>query len=70
MYTLMKRKKKIKGVYKWHEEGFNLCDSDWGKIVELPFKTRNESKYHWLQFHILHRIIATNSGLIQSLIFQ
>lgn len=62
MYNILisKRKETIKAVYKWHEEGYRFNESDWGKIFELPFKTTKESKYHWLQFQILHRIIATN----------
>lgn len=62
MYNILisKKKETIKAVYKWHEEGYRFSESDWGKIFDLPFKTTKESKYHWLQFQILHRIIATN----------
>lgn len=64
MYILIsKKKEKIKAVNKSHEEDFRCKDLDWGKSFELPLKTTKESKYHWLQFQILHKIIAKNNFL-------
>ena len=36
---------------------------EWNKIFELPFRVTEEAKFQWMQFQILHRIIATNKYL-------
>ena len=59
MYNIIISKKKknpVKSISKWEDEGFDISDADWCKIFELPYKTTKESKYHWLQFKILHRL--------------
>ena len=65
MYNILisKKKEPVKSISKWKDEGFNISDADWCKIFELPYKTTKESKFHWLQFKILHRLIPTNKYL-------
>ena len=42
-----------------------FSDTNWSKIFELPFKSTQESKFHWLQYQILHRICPTNQYLFK-----
>ena len=35
-----------------------MSDADWCSIFDLPCNTTIESKYHWLQVKILHRLIS------------
>jgi hypothetical protein len=56
---------KITSVKKWRENGYTFSDTNWSKIFELPFKTTQESKFHWLQYQILHRICPTNQYLFK-----
>jgi hypothetical protein len=62
MYNvLINRKKETSAlILKWNENGFHFTSSEWSKIFELPFKVTQESKLHWLQFQILHRLTPTN----------
>ena len=65
MYNvLINRKKETStSILKWNENGYRFTASEWSKIFELPFKVTQESKLHWLQFQILHRLIPTNQYL-------
>lgn len=38
-------------------------------IFELPFKYTQESKPHWLQYLVLHKIVLTNKFQKQSLLY-
>ena len=62
MYNIIisKNRESVKSIFKWKDKGFNISDADYCKIFELPYKTTKESKYHWLQFKILQRLILTN----------
>ena len=62
MYNILIREKRVqnKAILKWEENDTIFNENDWYKIFELPFKTTKESKFHWLQFQILHRILPTN----------
>ena len=47
MYNILisKKRKPVKSISKWKDEGFNISDADWCKIFELPYKTTKESTY-------------------------
>lgn len=65
-YVLIDNKKEsIRSVKKWTESGFAYTEIEWNSIFELPFKTSKESKFQWLQFQILHRILPTNEYLFK-----
>ena len=55
-----KKLETVKSISKWKDEGSNISGIDWCKIFEFRYKTTKESKYHWLQFKILHTLIPTN----------
>lgn len=61
MYNILIREKRVqnKAILKWEENDTIFNENDWYKIFELPFKTTKESKFHWLQFQILHKILPT-----------
>lgn len=44
-------------------KGLYYSQTSWSRIFELPFKCTQESKLHWLQYQILHRIVPTNKYL-------
>ena len=54
---------------KWNNifENVNL---NWKIIYKLPATSCNNTKLHWFQYRILHRIIATNDLLYKQLIKQ
>lgn len=65
-YVLIDNKKEsIRSVKKWTESGFAFTEIEWNNIFELPFKTSKESKFQWLQFQILHRMLPTNEYLFK-----
>lgn len=47
-------------IAKWQRELNPICVVDWGKILEIPFKTTNDTNLRWLQMRINHRILGTN----------
>jgi hypothetical protein len=55
MYNILlyNKTEKITSVKKWRENRYTFSDTNWSKIFELPFKTTQESKFHWLQYQIL-----------------
>lgn len=67
MYNLLldKKRETCTSIPKWRENGHNYAQETWHKIFELPFKSTQESKLHWLQFQILHRIVPTNKYLVK-----
>ena len=67
MYKIFINNKRepISSLLKWNENNVFFDEADWNKIFELPFKITQESKFHWLQFQILHRIIPTNYYLFK-----
>lgn len=65
MYNISAREKKVqnKAILKWEENDIVFNENDWYQIFELALKKTKESKFHWLQFQILHRILLINSYL-------
>lgn len=59
MYNISAREKKAqnKAILKWEENDIVFNENDWYQIFELALKKTKESKFHWLQFQILHRIL-------------
>ena len=43
--------------------GINFTKTDWKNIFTLPVRTTTETKLHWLQRQIIHRIIPCNTFL-------
>lgn len=48
---------------KWKELGYDFPEEQWKKNYMLSFKCCQETAVQWLQYRILHRILATNSFL-------
>ena len=38
---------------------------DWCQIYKIPAKSCGNTKLHWFQYRILHRILATNDLLLK-----
>lgn len=57
-----------KNKQKW-EEDLNE-ELDWKSIYILPAKCSNNTKIHWFQYRIIHRILATNDLLYKYKIKQ
>ena len=47
----------VKSISQW------MSDADWCSIFDLPCNTTIESKYHWLQVKILHRLISQKTSI-------
>ena len=45
---------------KYFEEGFRIDKNIWKKHYITPFKCTTDTSLQWLQYRILHRILATN----------
>ena len=43
------------------ENGLNFDKHHWKRIYSLPYKCTLDTSLHWLQYRILHRILATNT---------
>lgn len=54
----------IKSQEKWNII-FENIDLDWKTIYNLPAKSCNNTKIHWFQYRIIHRILATNDLLLK-----
>lgn len=54
-YQWQKNKEEIRSVMKWTDTSFVYTYIEWNNIFELQSKTSKESKFHWLQFQILHK---------------
>ena len=54
---------------KW-ERTFEHNHLDWKQIYSVPAKCCHNTKMHWFQFRIIHRIIATNDLLLKMKIRQ
>lgn len=48
---------------KYREKGLHIEKQNWRRYYLLPFKCTLDTSLQWLQFRILHRILATNSFL-------
>jgi hypothetical protein len=66
MYEVfIKTKIKPTCISKWCEKlNVTLSEEEWIYIFSLPFKISNDSGLQWFQYRINHRIIATNSLLL------
>lgn len=51
-----------KSQVKWSEI-FPYIDLNWSVIYNIPLKSCSNTKLHWFQYRILHRILATNDFL-------
>ncbi|MCG7878665.1 MAG: reverse transcriptase domain-containing protein [Candidatus Thiodiazotropha endolucinida] len=70
MYTLLTNKNIIPtSQLKW-ERIFNNTQLNWKYIYGAPAKSCHNTKMHWFQFRIIHRIIATNDLLLKMNIRQ
>ena len=49
-------------LIKWSEQ-FEIDESDWSSIFQLPFKTTRETKLQTLQYKLIHRIIPCKKWL-------
>lgn len=52
----------IKSEEKWNYI-FESLQLDWNKIYRIPATCCNNTKLHWFQYRLLHRILATNDLL-------
>ena len=50
---------------KFTEKGFTIENNLWKKYYILPHKCSLDTSLQWLQFRIVHRILATNSFLFK-----
>ena len=44
---------------------FENNELDWKTIYKIPAKSKKNTKLHWFQFRILHRILAANDNLFK-----
>ena len=51
-------------------KGFHIDNETWKNYYILPFKCTTDTSLQWLQFRILHRILATNSLLCKFKILE
>lgn len=58
-----------KSQQKWDRE-FDNIELKWKLIYIIPAKCCNNTKLHWFQYRILHRILATNDFLYKCKIKQ
>ena len=59
----------IKSQIKWNNT-FEYTSLNWKLIYNAPTKCLSNTKLHWFQYHILHRILATNDLLVKMKIIQ
>ena len=52
------------------ENGFQITNDMWKKYYTTPYKCTTDSSLQWLQYRILHRILATNSFLYKIKVTQ
>ena len=65
MYKLFNNKKVvIKSKEKWNQALGNT-NFNWKTIYNLPAKCCSNTKLHWFQYRIIHRILATNDFLLK-----
>ena len=51
---------KPKSLEKWNRDIRNISDSEWKYYLKIPYKITKDSRLHWFQVRILHRILTTN----------
>ena len=59
----------IKSEIKWNNT-FEYTSLNWKLIYNVPTKCCSNTKLHWFQYRILHRILATNDLLVKMKIIQ
>ena len=65
MYLSLNRKSSIpKSQLRWNGI-FETNEFNWQLIYNIPAKSCNNTKLHWFQYRILHRILATNDYLFK-----
>ena len=65
MYLSLNRKSSIpKSQLRWNGI-FEINEFNWQLIYNIPAKSCNNTKLHWFQYRILHRILATNDYLFK-----
>ena len=65
MYKVLNEKEIIpKSQIKWNMV-FGNETLDWCQIYKIPAKSCGNTKLHWFQCRILHRILATNDLLLK-----
>ena len=65
MYSILNNKSVYsKSKEKW-EQSFDNTELKWTLIYNIPVKCCNNTKMHWFQYRILHRILATNDLLMK-----
>ena len=65
MYKVLNEKEIIlKSQIKWNVV-FGNEPLDWCQIYKIPAKSCSNTKLHWFQYRILHRILATNDLLLK-----
>lgn len=70
MYQVLNKKEIIpNSQIKWNRI-FEIPHLNWHQIYSIPAKCCNNTKIHWFQFRILHRILATNDLLFKCNIKQ
>lgn len=70
MYQILNNKDHSpKSQVKWNEI-FETVELNWNQIHNIPAKCCNNTKLHWFQYRIFHRIIATNGLLFKCNIKQ
>ena len=63
MYQLINKKNIIpSSQVKWNKI-FEPTHSNWLQLYNIPAKCSNNTKLHWFQYRLLHRILATNDFL-------
>lgn len=65
MYKIFNNKEVlIKSKEKWNQ-AFGNITLNWKTIYTLPAKSCSNTKLHWFQYRIIHRILATNDFLLK-----
>lgn len=65
MYKIFNNKEVvIKSKEKWNQTFGNIT-LNWKTIYTLPAKSCSNTKLHWFQYRIIHRILATNDFLLK-----
>ena len=70
MYELINKKNIIpSSQVKWNTI-FEPIHLNWSQLYNIPAKSCNNTKLHWFQYRLLHRILATNDFLFKCNIKQ
>lgn len=70
IYAIFNKKEvDIKSQIKWNNT-FEYTNLNWKLIYNIPAKCCSNTKLHWFQYRILHRILATNCLLVKMKIIE